>query len=142
MTVVVFLVCASTLYACVFAVFSFFAHCAFGDHFRREEDITIQEKVADNIVSKNSISTDDEYESDDEEDGYVSSSSQFSGEDCSSFLEDDHSLSGSSTAEDSETELSETELYDTHQHTESDEHQDNISSPIEDDMGIVTSVQS
>jgi hypothetical protein len=92
--------------------------------------------TSDHIVSDNSNLADDEYESDDEEDGYVSSSSQFSGED--SLLEDDHSLSGSSTGE---TELSETE-----QHTESDDtcdmHHDNISGPICDDMGIVTSVQS
>ena len=59
-----------------------------------------------------------------------------------------HSHSGSSTTEDTsfwETELSE-ELCETHQHTESDNDtcdlKENISGPIDDEMGIVASVQS
>ena len=141
MTIVFVVICASTLYACVFSVFAIFAHCAFGDHFlRREEDIKIQDKVD---VSKNSISTDDEYESDDEEDGYMSSESLSGMESRSPLHEDDASQSGSSASY-WETDLS--ELCETHQHIESDDtcdmHQDNISGPIDDDMGIVTSVHS
>ena len=43
------------LYACVFAIYTLFAHYAFGDHFlRREEDIKVQEediKVQDNVLN-------------------------------------------------------------------------------------------
>ena len=134
MSLLFVLVCASTLYASVFAFLTIFAHCAFGDHFLRcEEDINVS-GTSDHIVSDNSNLADDEYESDDEEDGYMSSESHFSGEDFSALHEDDHSQSGSSATDSFwENELSETELCDTHQHTESDcDH--NIPGPIDDEV--------
>ena len=142
---------AAVMYVCVFSISTLFvAHYAFGDHFpRREEDISVQDNVSDHIVSKNFNLADDEYESDDEEDGYMSSESHLSGmESCSPLHEDDQSQSGSSTSEDTsywETELSETELCETHQDTESDNNtcdlnHENISGPIDDEVGIVTSL--
>jgi len=145
MSMLLLVVYSAVMYVCLFSISTIFvAHYAFGDHFaRREEDIIVEDKISDHIVSKNSNLADDEYESDDEEDGYMSSSSRLSGMDSCSPLHESQSVS--STSEYCETEFSETELYDTHQDTESDNNtcdlkDENIYGPIDDELNIVTSL--
>ena len=147
MSLLFVVVYAAVMYVCVFSISTIFvAHYAFGDHFaRREEDINVEDKVSDHIVSNNCNLADDEYESDDEEDGYMSSSSHLSEmESCSHLHEDtDQSQSMPSTPED--TSYCETELSETDQDTESDNNtcdlkHENIHGPIDDELNIVTSL--
>ena len=152
MSVLFVVVCVSVLYACVFAMSTLFFKYAFKSHsLRRDstEDANVQDKVFDHIFSNDSNLADDEYESDDEEDGYMSSESNLSRMKSRSPLhEDDPSQSGSSTSEDTsywETDLSETQLCETHQDIESDDktcdlNDETISGPINDEVGSVTSL--